>query len=613
VRYYYSARRLGHHRQNLSRLGFFCFPNLAREAFTMKPDFTNWKKNWSLMHLFFSPDEIENLRHKLSRFQPRHIFYCSFENRFARSGGLAAVAVNTLPFLRETGAFDSVSLMSPFYPNIMDRTKLSETGIAFDVPFDGRLVRTGILHLEVPYTKPQPGTLSEYYLWGDGFFGARNRLNDPYLYIENDPTKNERALQENALFFSKAVPVALAALGVTKDVALHLQEWQTSLLCLTTKQAMLDDLLDSCGTVQTMHNPYDTFISKRALKKIITGSDLPTRVDRLPGDGLTAFEIGLQLVDAPVVTVSENFALELTTDILQTDHFAPHLQSTFLEHCVIGINNGPFVGFSEKFPKRKEHTLPEIAAIKLEGRAALLKILDAYKPSGRFGELTYRGDSILGLPEDVPIVVMSGRLDTVQKGYDILLQALERFEADEIKAVLTPMALRDSDLDFFREVAGKCHGNVTVFPMKMQQGYLELQTGATFGVMPSIYEPFGAAIEYMVNGTVNIARSTGGLVNQVVHGQNGFLFRERADFYDLARIKDFALARDNVQMRRANRWAVDMAEALYLTLKDAAVLYQQHRNDYYAMILRGFAKAASFSWEENAANYALVYKKIATA
>jgi glycogen synthase len=175
------------------------------------------------------------------------------------------------------------------------------------------------------------------------------------------------------------------------------------------------------------------------------------------------------------------------------------------------------------------------------------------------------------------------------------------------------MALRDSDLGFFREVAGKCRGNVTVFPMRMQRGYLELQTGATFGVMPSIYEPFGAAIEYMVNGTVNIARSAGGLVNQVVHGQNGFLFREKADFYDLARIRDFVVAGDNVQIRRANRWAVDMAEALYLTLKDAAALYREHRDDYYAMILRGFAKAASFSWEENAADYALVYQEIATA
>jgi glycogen synthase len=579
----------------------------------LKTDLANWKKNWSLVHSFFSPDEVDGLRRRLSKFQPRHIFYCSFENRFAKSGGLAAVAVNTLPFPRETGHFDSVSLMSPFYPNLMDRTKLSETGIAFDVPYDGLTVRAGLLRLEVPYAKPQSGTLSEHYLWADGFFGAKNLLKDPYLYVGGDPAANERVLRENALFFCRAVPAALAALGVTKDAVLHLQEWQTAFLCLTAKQAMLDGLLDSCGTVQTIHNPYDTFISKWDLMKIIAGSERKARVDRLAGDGLTAFQIGLRLVDAPVVTVSENFASELTADILQTEHFAPHLQSTFRDHPVIGINNGPFVGFSDKFPKREKHTLAEIAGIKREVRTALLKILDEYNPSGRFGELTYRGGSIRDLPEDVPIVVMSGRLDPVQKGYDVLLQALERFQSDEIKAVLTPMALRDSDLDFFREVADKSQGNVTVFPMRMQQGYLELQTGATFGVMPSIYEPFGAAIEYMANGTVNIARSAGGLVNQVVQGENGFLFREPADFYDLARIRDFVAAGDNVQMRRANPWAADMAKSLYLTLKDAVTLYREHRDDYHAMILRGFAKAASFRWEENAAEYALVYKKIAMA
>lgn len=577
----------------------------------MKTELANWKKNWSLVYSFFSPDEVDGLRRKLSKFQPKHIFYCSFENRFAKSGGLAAVAINTLPFLRETGHFDSVSLMTPFYPNLMDRTKLSETGITFNVPYYGHFVCSGLLRQDVRYSAPRTGTLSEYYLWADGFFGARNRLNDPYLYVENDPAANERVLRENALFFSKAVPVGLAALRMTKNAVLHLQEWQTALLSLTAKQAMLDDVLDSCGTVQTIHNPYDTFFSKWDLKRIITGAECQARVDRLPGDGLTAFQIGLRLVDAPVVTVSENFAHELTADILQTEHFSPHLQSTFRDHPVIGINNGPFVGFSDKFPKREKHTLAEIAGIKREVRTALLKILDEYKPLGRFGELTYRGGSIRDLPEYVPIVVMSGRLDPMQKGYDILLQALERFEVDEIKAVLTPMALRDSDLDFFREVAGKSHANLTVFPMRMQQGYLELQTGATFGVMPSIYEPFGAAIEYMVNGTVNIARSAGGLVNQVVHGENGFLFRERADFYDLARIRGFVAAGDNVQMRRENPWAVDMAESLYLTLKDAATLYRDHRDDYHAMILRGFAKAASFRWEENAADYAAVYKKVA--
>jgi len=134
------------------------------------------------------------------------------ESRFARSGGLAAVAANTLPFLKETGRFESVSLLSPFYPHLMDRTNLSETGAVFAVPYGNGTVRAELLRLEVPYSKPRPGELSEYYLKAEGFFDATNALKDPYLYVENDPAGNDEALRENALFFCRAVPAALAAL-----------------------------------------------------------------------------------------------------------------------------------------------------------------------------------------------------------------------------------------------------------------------------------------------------------------------------------------------------------------------------------------------------------------
>jgi glycogen synthase len=574
-------------------------------------DLTSWKKNWWLAGAFFTADEIENLRVRLAAFRPQHLFFCSFESRFAKSGGLAPVAMNTLPFFQATGRFESVSLLSPFYPSLMDKAKLSETRIVFDVVYDDRLVRAELLGLEVACPSPQPGSITEYYLKADGFFDIRSATKDPYLYVDNDAMGNQRALQESALFFCRAVPAALAALGRTENIVLHLQEWQTALLSLTAKDAMLEGLLESCGTVQTIHNPYDSFVSKPDLKRLTANRQRQARIDRLPGNGLTAFEVGLLLVDAPVATVSENFAIELTEDILQTEHFAPHLKGILRSAPVVGINNGPFIDFSANYPAREKHTLDEIAGIKYEMRSALLKILDTYNPAERFGELTFRGGSILNLPDDVPIVAMSGRLDPFQKGYDILLQALERFAIDEIKAVLTPMPLKNSDLDFFHDVASKCRGNVTVFPMRMDKGYMELQSGATFGIMPSIYEPFGAAIEYMVNGTPNIARSTGGLVDQVVLGENGFRFRERWDLYDLHRIRDFIAASDSVQWRKTNQWALDMADTLYKTLKEAATLYRHRRNDYHAMILRGFAKAQTFSWAKNAAEYLDLFEKIA--
>lgn len=567
---------------------------------------SGWSKN-SVFETSIFGSQSAVLRAKLAA-RPRHVVFCSFESRFARSGGLAAVVVNTLPFLKETTGFESSSLLSPFYTALMDAEKLETTGVRFTVPFDGRLVEADLLRYQAPYSVPASGTVYEYYIKADGFFTAHSKLRDPYVYVE-DSAINEPLLLKNALFFSAAVPVALAALGLSKDVILHLQEWQTTLAALTVKQAVLEGSLQSCVLVQTMHNPYDCFVPTRELLRIVTLPQLRTAVEALPGGGLTAFQIGLALLDVPPATVSEHFAEELTSDVMQTRHFAPHLQ-TLLGQGVVGINNGPFVPFSGKFPKRGRHTVQEVMQIKGKARESLLSILETYIPPQRFGELTYRGGPITNLPEGVPILLMSGRLDPTQKGYDILLQALERFATDEIKAVLTPLAVRDADLEFFREVAAgsACRGNVVVYPIRMERGYVELQTGATFGVMPSIYEPFGAAIEYMANGTVNVGRLSGGLANQVVDGETGFLFRESASSYTIENIKAFAAQSSNVGARRDNPWAADMVSALVKTLQKATECYRGRPDDYARMVLRGFDKTAEFSWEKNASEYSTLYQ-----
>jgi glycogen synthase len=573
-------------------------------------DLSAWTRNWALADVLFSAGEIARLRTRLVGLRPSHIVVCSFESRFAKSGGLAPVVMNAIPGLQATGRYDSVSLLSPFYPKLMDPAGFSPAG-HFDVLLGRRTIRTTLLQLDVAGRSPSAAGHSEFFVKADGFFESGAVLKDPYLYVEDDSSRNDRALLESALFFCAAVPGALRSMNRTRDVVLHLQEWQTTLASLTAKHAMLDEQLESCGTIQTMHNPYDAFVSKANLKALVTARSRHGRIDALPGTGLTAFQAGLQLVDAPVATVSEHFASELTGDPLQTQHFAPHLQPIFQRSPVVGINNGPFVPFSSKFPKRHAHTLDEIAAIKSEMRRALLTVLDSYAPSERFGALTWRGGSILGLPDDVPIVVMSGRLDPFQKGYDVLLRALRSFAADEIKAVLTPLPMRASDLDFFRETADACHGNVTVFPMRMEKGYLELQTGATFGVMPSLYEPFGAAIEYVVNGTPPIVRRTGGLADQVDHGVNGLCYRERQDNYDLPHIQEYIARSDRVQLRAGNPWATDMGDALRRTLLEGATLFRSRRADYHSMIVRGFEKARTFSWDKNSAEYSALFDTIA--
>jgi len=325
---------------------------------------------------------------------------------------------------------------------------------------------------------------------------------------------------------------------------------------------------------------------------------------------LTAYQIGLQLVDAPVVTVSENFAKEFMSDPLQTEYFANNLQEVFRKNGIYGINNGLFVDFPPEYSPKNSYSIEEIKKIKLEKRNAALQILCSNFPKGRLGKLTYQSQSIANLPDGVPILMMSGRLDPFQKGFDIFLQAIEKFTKDEIKVVLTPLSINKSDLNYFLEISKTCDGNVVVFPHRLEKGYLELQMGSTFGIMPSIYEPFGAAIEYMVNGTVTIARDTGGLSDQIINKKSGFLYKENQHFYNLNSIIAYSQSCNNVQSRKQDLWVQSMVNKLYATIKEAISIYQNNPNDYYLMILEGFEQARRFNWQHTAKEYFKIFKKV---
>lgn len=569
-----------------------------------------WEKNWGLIEFFFSDEERKSIKKKIQGMKINHLVFCSFESRFAKSGGLGAITAKILPYFNQIEQIKRVFLMTPFYPNIMNEKKLAKTGIAFEARFDNKSIKVEVFKYILKVYTSDSGEVEEFYLKAKGFFWAKNKINDPYGYYPDDQQRNDTAIRYNALFFCKAVPLAANALGLQEDIIFHLQEWQTALISLTAKEAMLNGTLISCGTVQTIHNTFDSRISSEMLIKLTDKQKIFNNQDFKINKGLTAYQIGLQLVDGPITTVSNHFAEELVSDLLQAGHFVPHLQRIFEKNGVYGINNGLFIDFPAEYSQKNNYTIEEIKKTKLEKRKKLLEILDTYHPGERFGKLTYKSRSITKLPDKIPILVMGGRLDPFQKGFDILLQAVEKFREDEIKVVLTPMAIKTSDLDYFHKVADTCRGNITVFPIRIQKGYYEMQMGSTFGIMPSVYEPFGAAIEYMVSGTVTIARQTGGLVDQVQHKGCGFLFREKPEFYTMDNIKTFSQSVDNMQLRKSNQWVQSMTDALFEVLKEAIDIYQNHQNDYYRLIKEGFRQARTFTWQKAVEQYLKIYKKI---
>jgi glycogen synthase len=53
-----------------------------------------------------------------------------------------------------------------------------------------------------------------------------------------------------------------------------------------------------------------------------------------------------------------------------------------------------------------------------------------------------------------------------------------------------------------------------------------------------------------------------------------------------------------------------MADELYNTIKEAAVMYRERPGDYYRMVLNGFKQAQTFTWEKAAKAYFEIYQFI---
>jgi len=236
----------------------------------MTINLSKWKKDWSLMDTFFTYDEINTIKKKLQNLEIEYVVFCSFESRFARSGGLAAVTTRILPYLKKRKQVKKVILMTPYYPHIIEENQLIPGGIKpFEVIFNGKLVKVDLYKYISNGSSPNNVEIEEFYLKAEGFFEANNKINDPYGYFQYNSLRNDSAIRENALFFCKTVPYAVKAIGITENIVFHLQEWQTTLITLSAKKAMIDGTLLSCGTVQTMHNPFDSWIPRGMLKKML--------------------------------------------------------------------------------------------------------------------------------------------------------------------------------------------------------------------------------------------------------------------------------------------------------------------------------------------------------
>lgn len=541
------------------------------------------------------------------------IAFVAYETPFAPCGGVAAVMAR-LPLQVRAATDDETIVITPFHHRI-DRTVQTPVQCIgdFGVPLGDRTVPVYVLRHDAP--------IPYYFLKAEDsrlFAGKRH----PY-----DVGPGE--LLRDSLFFGAAVPRALQVIRGGSRWQLMLQDWE----CATVAVALASQPLGH-RCFLTLHNSYDCPARAHELQE--------ARLEPLATPGGTVLHRALAVVERPVFTVSDQFAFDLTEDVLQAHVIAPHLQRD-LKGRIQGVDNGPFVDCAVSSEIILETTAGRPAALrqwKAENRQKFIKALGDV--AGAHDRPLW-GNPQAFVTDTIPWIVMAGRDDPRQKGYDIHATAVGEFLArgEQGKFLFFPIPGDEglAGLQFLRRLAEQHPNDVLVFPFLFREGFLAALRGAAFGVMPSLYEPFGMAHEFALNGTVGIGRATGGIIQQIVplrsaacfsravqvradrwhsasSAPTGLLFRETDGLHtavtDWSAINagEYALG-DGVPDRAQSRAGValyrSMTRELRIALQDAVRIVREQPELYDRLVVSGIQHVRqSFSWERAAERYARV-------
>jgi len=494
------------------------------------------------------------------------------------------------------------------------------------------------------------------------FFNADggSTKDDPYVYSDEtaaDQRDGETSkLLRDSLFASRAVPEVLQALGKTRNVIVHAQDWEFAAAALTVKETLCDDdSFESAAVVLTLHNLFDHSLSTENLKKITDrwSDDLwPALADEETCP--TVLTRMIPLVDAPISTVSRVFAVEFRNHPLQTGHFARHCQEELDKQEIVGIDNGVFearreysAGDLQAIKEAKAGDPNKILAAKRNARRIMLKVLESFldqhkeETSGTLQGVD--GRPLRHLPDEVPVFLMVGRLDPGQKGFDLLIRALEGTPPGTARFIISPLSPLSFDekignyLADLKRIANERPGDVVVVPFRLQGEiggypvYPTIRAGVTWSVWPSLYEPFGGVTEMYIHGTPVVAHDQGGLRQQVrdierdgEERATGIIFRAPGDNLDS---NTGGLPEDEQKRReleQEHRKIQDKKEApdrmqswlysqqvgsLSVAIMQACETYR-YRPDQYGRILANLPEMAErISWDIPVCDYRQWYNK----
>ena len=535
--------------------------------------------------------------------------FVSYETALAPCGGIAAVLAR-LPAHVADQARQPVVVFTPFHHRIARTRDQAATWVGqVGVPFDGRTVQVHLLRVDgpAPHYLLRPEDLQF-------FTGTRH----PY-------DLHPDTLYRDSLFFGAAVLQALRVVAPGAAWTLLLQDWESATVAIAAAGQPARPRM-----FVTLHNSYDHEAGADLLKH--------WRLAPHACQGDTVLQRALAVCEWPVFTVSQQFARDLIDDPYQTRVLAPHLVS-WLGSRLVGIDNGPFTDLAvpaELLAGAEAGECEPLLAWKRQHQATFLKALGQLTPAADrpvWGNLARYGR------DDSPLFVMAGRDDCRQKGYDVAACAAERLLSAGARARFVFFPIPGDEglggLSFLQDLADRWPENVLAFPFRFAEGFSGALRGATCGIMPSLYEPFGMANEFYLNGTLGIGRATGGVLQQIVpdlaarstsdavrrridsvHAPNalptGFLFHEHdglatevADWQGInaTGYLDPALELNRVADRLRFPLFESMVSELTVALEDAIGLAAQP-DEYARCLVAGIRHIEqNFSWDRAAQQY----------
>jgi glycogen synthase len=556
------------------------------------------------------------------------IAFVTYETPFAPGGGISAVMAH-LPHALQRATQENIFVITPFHFNL-PKTAAAQPGMnpigEFTVPFDGSHIPVDLLVLQQDvswiFIKPRMPRSDQ-----KPFFAGRKHPYD----LHQEHTGGASDLLRDSLFFGKAISQALPLIDPASAWILLLQDWEAAPTTFAiTNPSSVKTPVD---LFLTLHNTYDHGISSDDFEKVaLDPADFP---------GNTVLECALPLLKDPILTVSEQFARDFSSEWLISNILMPHLSSK-ISPRLVGLNNGIFKDLvvPEKVVRpTASNDTQQFFAWKSANRISASLALDKLADSP---ETPIWGDLKQFRREDLPWFVLAGRDDPRQKGYEIACMAADKFlsEGGEASFLFFPIPGDEglAGISFIHDLADKFPASVLCLPFLIREGFLAVMQGSSYGIMPSYYEPFGMANEFYLSGVVCIGRATGGILQQVVpyrevgsfspavrrrsdylHGSTnpptGLLFREEDAIptahedwlaFDQAGY-ELGAANDRLTQRRQLPLFRSMAVELADCIDDAVQIYARDPEIYYQLLVNGIAYIQQgFNWELTAMKYSRI-------